>query len=237
MKSFISDSITLMMTRNGSTIEDVTLTKEQKDSAIYEMHESYLAASKEKHISETEWLEDWCERNDINYKSYKDWEKNKKVYSKTESKIARAVNQTFRSTTLPCYEFQTKNLFQAFQQYDKLLIESVWRIEDIIEVDEKLIASHNLLQECWIKAKEVKSSSDHNENIKFQKEAVTLITKFLDHAKENNLDIHANKVAPIQNMDPHQAPTLMICISALPRVRADVLPPNLYIEPNLANLI
>lgn len=234
IKNMLKSGIDALVTMNASEVTEVTISQEQRDSARKEMHYLYVNKAAKQNISETAFLEKWCKDNNVSYKTYIKWrDKQGNIYPKLEKRILEAIYRTFEQTTLAYYNFKPDKLLQLLLNSEQLLIESIWHIKDIEKLADRLKEAHDLLKTAWISTKETKNAKTHNEKIDTAKNALINVRSFLDYMDENDLYLHANIVAPIQDRNPNHKETLFICISGLDKEREDVEPKDILLKPNM----
>ena len=225
------------------------LNAEQQDSAFYEMDEIIKRDSQLNQRSETDFLIEWCAEHQIDIKTYRRWRDKDKIYDKQARRIVAALDKTFKFTTLRCLNIPKNEvglskgvgvLSALFNDHDGLLIEGVWQTSEIKKFGKPLQNSYNYLKkswECYIKL-ESSDLSPFDEGFQSHIDLDELLSNFVAELLKAELSLYFNSVAPIQLPGEYSnKKVLFICISAIPREREDVAPPDIGMEPNKEKII
>ena len=224
------------------------LNAEQRDSAFYEMDEIIKRDVQKNQRSETDFLIAWCAEHQIDIKTYRRWRDKEKIYDKQARRIAAALTDTFKFTTLRCLNIPGNEaglakgvgaLSDLFNLHDGLLIEGIWQTSEIKKFGKPLQNSYNYLKNSWECFKQLKLSniSPFDEGFQSHIDLDEHLSNFISELAKANLSLYYNSVAAIQLEEFSHMKVLFICISAIPREREDVAPPDIGMEPNKAKII
>ena len=226
----------------------------QTKSAQTELKNWFQLSAEEKNITQPQAMEDWCKENDINYKTLASWQKWKShekcpIKQKQLIRIELAIKKHFKGVTLkPLWALLNVSLIyqkekiasqtlKNFLEADGLLIEFVWNIEQIVTVGQNLKNANKSLLNFWKHIKEFKeikaSPYTAEKSIKVLEQNIKLgeeVNNFLADMVKYKVTPHINWVSPIFNKNFDDKKILMICLSAIPVERQDVMPNDLIVD-------
>ncbi|MDB4029513.1 hypothetical protein N9495_03705 [Gammaproteobacteria bacterium] len=197
----------------------------------------------------TEFIQNWCAKNGLNYKTYEKWrlddQGKNSINKKQRIRIEVAISSSFASVCNKCIDSSEKNLgyqeLLAAVKYDLIQLETIWtnKDDDIKTTLNNIATVVEKIQELKKLSDKIKSTKNALHHVQSNIELITNAENIMKKVRDSNLYIHTGHVSEFMKLTRTEVEGTIcqIVVSSAGPVRHGGKPEDVVIGINYENLI